>query len=141
MRKYILLGLTVFFVQFISCTGPANPDYNATENARLIMTFSNVSNLDFNAVTVSGKDLGTLKIDQSKSLDFDSFGFDTGMPDEDISIKINDTELNNFNRNFWCGTEKIRADSGTYIIKINVVDSFLVICCDNPPSFEYPVLP
>lgn len=141
MKKYSIVILFLIFILFLSCTGPVNSDSAATGNSKLVMTFSNISSMDFNNITVSGRDLGSLKMNHSKSVAFDSFGFDTGMPDEDVSIKTAHAELNNYNRNFWCGTEKVRADSGDYTIKINVIDSFLVICCDNPPLIEYPDLP
>lgn len=60
------------------------------------------------------------------------------MPDENASAEVSGKTVTNFYRGFWCGTEKIAVDSGKYLIKIDVVDTVLVLSCENAPTIRYP---
>lgn len=134
-----LLIISLMLILVYSCSNPLQQNQdNIYGSGKVQISFENTSSVDFMNVTVAGKELGKLHKNASKTAGFDSFGFDTGMPDEDISIIVNNTEINNHNRNFWCGTEKVRADSGNYTIKINIQDTYLILHCENPPYVQYP---
>ena len=134
--KYLKVFLSVIVV--IACSNPVQKNQDTANNSGNVqITFENISSVDFKNLTVAGKSLGKLNSQSSKTADFDSFGFDTGMPDEDVSIAINDTMINNFNRNFWCGTEKVRADSGHYNIKVDITGQHLAMYCENPPLISW----
>lgn len=126
--------IIILWVLFIGCE-------NLTENnqSKLQISFQNNSVQQLNKLTVSDKLIGDLNGKSSTEyFSFESFGFDTGMPDENASAEINGKMVTNLHRGFWCGTEKITIDSGKYLIKINIVDTVLILSCENAPIIQYP---
>jgi len=135
MKKLIILLIPFFFIY---CSNPAQVQDKETENHNVLITLQNISSSNLYNVEVAGKTIGILRANSfSNPIGFDSFGFDTGMVDEDVSITINGVEINNHERNFWCGTEKVQADSGKYTIKIDISDSRIILYCDNPPYIDF----
>lgn len=119
----------ILLLIFISCSNPADQ-----EISNVMISFKNKSIYQLNNLIVSNRTIGDLiEESSSKYISFDSFKFDTGMPDEDASAEINGRIVSNHFRNYWCGTEKITIDKGIYIIEIEVIDSVLILTCNNSP--------
>jgi hypothetical protein len=106
---------------------------------KLQIIFKNISNFKLRNLLVADRLVGTLEIDSSsKFIQFENFQFDTGLPDENASAEVNGKVLTNHYRGYWCGTEKIRVDSGKYFIEVQVKDSVLFLTCKNPPRIPRP---
>ncbi|KAA3610764.1 MAG: hypothetical protein D8M58_21220 [Calditrichaeota bacterium] len=130
----------IFALIFIGCSSSLDSQEDENTNHKLQITFKNVSSQNLQNLIVADKTIGTLLANSSSgAIAFDNFGFDTGMVDEDISVEVNGEELNNHERGFWCGTEKVTTDSGKYTIKLDINEYGLVIYCENAPTiFDNP---
>jgi hypothetical protein len=131
------LKILFMIVLLAACSNSVDSENAEMRDSDLQITFKNISNSNLAKVTVADKEIGVLMSQSSKTVGFDDFGFDTGMVDEDVSVISNGIEYNNHDRNFWCGTEKVRVDSGEYIIKIDIKESRLVLYCDDPPLVSF----
>lgn len=130
--NFIVLLLFLFLIN--ACDNPVEQN-----NSRLQISFKNNSASELNNLLVSDKLIGTLSSNSSsKYVSFDKFCFDTGLPDEDASANINGKTFTNHYRGYWCGTEKITANSGKYLIEIEVLDTMIFLSCKNAPRIEYP---
>lgn len=119
---------------FLSCS---NPTEQQVSNVQI--SFKNNSTSQLNSLVVSDKPIGNLASQSSsKYFSFDSFTFDTGMPDEDASAEVNGIIATNHYRGYWCGTEKITVEEGKYTIEIEVIDTVLFLSCENSPRINYP---
>ncbi|MEN8192086.1 MAG: hypothetical protein ABFS12_04680 [Bacteroidota bacterium] len=136
MYYKVIISLLFLFV-LIGCNNSV--ENNPTDEAKLQICFQNNSSYQLNNLTVSNKLIGSLESKlSSQYIAFESFGFDTGMPDENANAVVNGKTITNHNRGYWCGTEKIKADSGKYLIKIAVIDTVLHLSCENAPTIDYP---
>lgn len=126
----IILFLLLFLIN--GCDNPV--EHN---NSKLQVSFKNNSSYELSNLLVANRLIGTLPGNSSsKYIAFDSFDFDTGMPDEDASTEVNGRMLTNHSRGFWCGTEKITIDSGKFLIEIEVLDTLLYLSCRNAPTID-----
>ena len=108
-------------------------------DARLSISFKNNSNYKLEKLIVAEKSIGSLESGtQTSYRKFETFRFDTGLPDEDASAFVNERLLTNYHRGYWCSTEKITVDSGKYLIEIEVVDTVLFLSCKNAPTIFDP---
>lgn len=116
----------------LNCSNPTEQ-----EVSNLQINFRNNSSFQINNLIVSDKMIGNLASQSSsRYYSFDSFTFDTGMPDEDANAEVNGIVVSNLYRGYWCGTEKITIEEGTYTIEIEVVDTVLFLSCDNAPRIN-----
>lgn len=126
----------IFLLSFILVSGCSNPTEQQVSNVQI--SFKNNSNYQLDNMIVADKTIGNLSSQSSsKYFSFDSFTFDTGMPDEDASAEVNGIVISNHFRGYWCGTEKITIDKGIYTIEIEVADTVLFLSCDNAPRINY----
>lgn len=108
-------------------------------DARLSISFKNNSDYKLEELVVAEKSIGSLESKtQTSYRKFETFRFDTGMPDEDASAIVNEGLVTNYHRGYWCGTEKITIDSGKYLIEIELVDTVLFLSCKNAPTIFDP---
>lgn len=109
------------------------------DDSPLKISFKNSSSSSLQNLMVGDIFIGDLAPENiSTQHGFDSFTFDTGMPDENASAYINGKLFTNFTRGFWCGTEKITIQEGNYIIEVNVIDTVLFLSCKNAPTLFDP---
>ncbi len=128
------LKIIVFIFIIIISIGCDNPVEQSDENGPLVISFKNNTGFQLKNILVDNKPIGNLQSESStKYFAFDTFTFDTGMPDENASAEINEETFTNHLRGFWCGTEKITINSGKYLIEIAVVDTVLFLICRNAP--------
>ena len=116
-KSFFMIILIFLFACSENSTGIQLDKY---AQGNVLITFKNISSFKLKNIVVAGKKIGNLTSSESTKVGFESFGFDTGMVDEDISVELNGLVLHNHDRDFWCGTEKVRADSGSYTIKIDI---------------------
>lgn len=130
------LVIIIFSVISLTCnlTEPNHP-----EEGKPQIRFQNITANQLNDLTVAGKFIGSLASNSiTDYLSFDEFTFDTGMPDEDASANIGGVMFTNYNRGYWCGTEKITIYSGKYLVKVAIIDTVLFLSCDNAPTIFNP---
>ncbi len=133
MKLYKLI-LFLSLLLFLSCS---NPTEQQVSNVQI--SFKNNSTSQLNSLVVSDNAIGNLTSQSSsKYFSFDSFTFDTGIPDEDASAEVNGIIATNHYRGYWCGTEKITVEEGKYTIEIEVLDTVLFLSCENSPRINYP---
>ncbi len=136
MEKLKLILIIPLFL--IACSNPTELQNDDSSNGNVQITFQNISSSNLQNVIVADRKIGTLNAQSSsRPIGFESFGFDTGMVDENVSVIVNFEEFNNHDRGFWCGTEKVRIDSGSYTIKIDLNNSQLSLFCENPPLITF----
>ena len=88
--------------------------------------FYNETGLKINELNIGNMDIGSLEIDSSTDyIIYEKFGFDTGMPDENCNGNIDNESIESYNGFYWCGTEKISLEEGTFemSIKLSEIDS------------------
>ncbi len=99
------------------------------------ITFVNKSTVVLTDLIVKDRAIGELFPDMaSQMVIYEEFTFDSGMPDEDASTIVDGNIVSNFDRGYWCGTEKITATEGQYTINIIVYDDALHLTCLNGPT-------
>ena len=77
------------------------------EISDLQVRFKNTTDFDTENLKISDKTIGTLNSYQSTQyIDFEKFGFDSGLPDESCIGLINNEAIESFNKLYWCGTQK-----------------------------------
>lgn len=77
------------------------------EISDLQVRFKNTTDFDIENLKISDKTIGTLNSYQSTQyIDFEKFGFDSGLPDESCIGLINNEAIESFNKLYWCGTQK-----------------------------------
>jgi hypothetical protein len=137
-KLYCILAL--FFLFFLAgCDNPVQEEQIHGEQTKLQLGFQNNSIHQLSNLTVSGKLIGNLQSGASSEyFKFESFRFDTGLPDEDASAEVDGKMFTNYHRGYWCGTEKITIDSGKYLIEIEVIDTVLFLSCKNAPTIFDP---
>lgn len=136
-----------FFILFIlfstGCNNfvEPNPEFwsrlkqTSNENGNVYISFKNNSEYLLKDLIISDRLIGSLESgSSSRFVAFESFRFDTGMPDENASAIVGEKIVNNHHRNYWCGTEKLTVDSGKYLIEVEVSDTTLFLSCDNAPT-------
>ena len=70
---------------------------------------------DIENLKISDKTIGTLNSNQSTPyIDFEKFGFDSGLPDESCIALINNESIESFNQLYWCGTQKNSVHKGFF---------------------------
>ena len=112
--KCQLIALSIIFSLLIS--GCSEPE--------LSVKFENKTGHEIENLTVGDQIIGTLAAAKSTSyVDFESFGFDTGMPDEACYGVIKGARLESFNRFYWCGTQKAKVTEGKYILEIHLIET------------------
>ncbi len=127
-----LLFLVLLSIIISACNNPVEQD--PVNDSKLQIAFQNNSQFELENFTVSEKLIGNIKPGSStKYFAFETIGFDSGLPDEDASANTNGIKVTNHYRNYWCGTEKFTADSGKYLIEIEVRDTVLFLYCKNAP--------
>lgn len=130
----IKLMLFSFLFLASGCDNPID-----SNDSNLQISFKNNSEYTLSKFIVGDKLIGELSSNSStKYFAFDNFGFDTGMPNEDASAEVNGKLLTNYNRGYWCGTEKTQVDSGKYLIEVHVLDSIINLSCDNATTIYHP---
>lgn len=103
--KIILLCLLLITV---GCT-------EREEISDLQVRFKNTTNFDIENLKISDKTIGTLNSNQSTPyIDFEKFGFDSGLPDESCIGLINNESIESFNQLYWCGTQKNTVHKGFF---------------------------
>ena len=134
---YKTLSILFFLSFFIyACNNPVEHD---TIESKLQVSFQNNSGYELKNFTVSDRIIGNIKSNSTTNyFAFDTFRFDSGRPDEDASAEIDGRQVSNHYRSYWCGTEKLKADSGKYLVEINVQDTILILYCKNAPTIIYP---
>jgi len=101
----------------------------------LTIYFINDSNKTLNNLVVGGVTIGDLQSQETSGMiKYDAFRFDTGMPDEDASAEVKGETITNYERGYWCGTEKMSADTGEYTIFVNISEDYLILSCPNGPT-------
>lgn len=85
------------------------------EISDLQVRFKNTTDFDTENLKISDKTIGTLNSYQSTQyIDFEKFGFDSGLPDESCIGLINNEAIESFNKLYWCGTQKNTVYKGFY---------------------------
>ena len=85
------------------------------EISDLQVRFKNTTDFDIENLKISDKTIGTLNSYQSTQyIDFEKFGFDSGLPDESCIGLINNEAIESFNKLYWCGTQKNTVYKGFY---------------------------
>ncbi len=103
--KIILLCLLLITV---GCT-------EREEISDLQVKFENTTGFDIENLKISDKTIGTLNSNQSTPyIDFEKFGFDSGLPDESCNGLINNESIESFNQLYWCGTQKNTVHKGFF---------------------------
>ena len=73
-----------------------------------------------NGLWIGGKWIGKLENSQeTKYLLYKDYSFDSGLPDERISGKMNGDKINDMSETYWCGTQKYTVEEGTFEIEIH----------------------
>lgn len=131
----MLFRVMILALVIIGCTTNSEPTLeNPGNSGKVSVVFENTTSLNIYSLEVYNQKIGGLDAGEiSSKVSFADFGFDTGMPDEDAVAIIDGKACDNFERNYWCGTEKIRVDTGSYHITISVSDTNLYLSCTNPP--------
>lgn len=124
----------LFLLVVCGCDNPVEQNIS-----KLQISFKNNSVYQLNNFMVSKKLIGNLSGNSSsRYIEFENFGFDSGLPDEDASAEVNGKIVSNHYRGYWCGTEKIKVDSGKYLIEVEVLDTMLFLSCKNSPGIDLP---
>ena len=111
--KIILLCLLLITV---GCT-------EREEISDLQVKFENTTGFDIENLKISDKTIGTLNSNQSTPyIDFEKFGFDSGLPDESCIGLINNESTESFNQLYWCGTQKNTIYKGIYNMEISLTE-------------------
>ena len=85
------------------------------EISDLQVRFKNTTDFDIENLKISDKTIGTLNSYQSTQyIDFEKFGFDSGLPDESCIGLINNEAIESFNKLYWWGTQKNTVYKGFY---------------------------
>ena len=85
------------------------------EISDLQVRFKNTTDFDIENLKISDKTIGTLNSYQSTQyIDFEKFGFDSGLHDESCIGLINNEAIESFNKLYWCGTKKNTIYKGFY---------------------------
>jgi len=85
------------------------------EISDLQVRFKNTTDFDIENLKISDKTIGTLNSYQSTQyIDFEKFGFDSGLPDESCIGLINNEAIESFNKLYWRGTQKNTVYKGFY---------------------------
>jgi|SaaInl85LU_5_DNA_1037374.scaffolds.fasta_scaffold00839_14 hypothetical protein len=85
------------------------------EISDLQVRFKNTTDFEIENLKISDKTIGTLNSYQSTQyIDFEKFGFDSGLPDESCIGLINNEAIESFNKLYWRGTQKNTVYKGFY---------------------------
>lgn len=114
-------------------------NFLGNDSAKLQIGFKNNSGHHLENLFVANKLIGSIPAgDSTHYFPFETFWFDTGMPDEDARAEMNGKVATNYFRNYWCGTEKFKAEKGKYLIEITISDTLLYLSCKNSPTIFNP---
>ncbi len=109
--NYAFSATIVFVLIICSCT---------KSNDKVKVKFINKTGEELKDLNVGKKRIGKLTVDDStKFIPFNAFHFDSGIPDEPISAKIDHEKTADFSEFYWCGTEKTIVEEGTFEIEIH----------------------
>jgi hypothetical protein len=104
--------LAVLFTLFSSC--------NKASTHQVKVKYINMTGSTLNGLGIGGKWIGKLENSQeTKFLRYKEYNFDSGLPDEPISGKINGEKINDMSETYWCGTQKYTVEEGTFEIEIH----------------------
>ena len=93
------------------------------EISDLQVKFENTTGFDIENLKISDKTIGTLNSNQSTQyIDFEKFGFDSGLPDESCIGLVNNEAVESFNKLYWCGTQKNTIYKGIYNMVISLTE-------------------
>jgi hypothetical protein len=106
------IALTVLFTLFSGC--------NKASSHKVKVKYINITGSTLNGLRIGGKWIGKLENSQeTKYLLYKDYSFDSGLPDERISGKINGDKINDMSETYWCGTQKYTVEEGTFEIEIH----------------------
>lgn len=90
----------------------------------LQVKYFNASGFDISGLNVGGQQIGFLGEGEATSfIPYDTYGFDTGMPDMPTVGMVNGDSLIGLSSLYWCGTEKTQVTEGLYEIEIEIIQS------------------
>jgi hypothetical protein len=106
------ITLTVFVTLFSGC--------NKASTHKVKVKYVNITGSTLNGLRIGRKWIGKLENSQeTKYLLYKDYNFDSGLPDERISGKINGDKINDMSETYWCGTQKYTVEEGTFEIEIH----------------------
>jgi hypothetical protein len=104
--------LAVLFTLFSSC--------KKASSHKVKVKYINMTGSTLNGLSIGGKWIGKLaNTAETKYLLYNEYSFDSGLPDERISGKINGDKINDMSETYWCGTQKYTVEEGTFEIEIH----------------------
>jgi len=117
MKKIALIfRVTLFCLVIMSCT--KEDDIKGVK-----VKFYNETGFKIEELNIGNIAIGSLDINSNTDYVFyEKFGFDTGMPDEYCSGNLNGTSTGSYNVFYWCGTEKMYIEEGTYEMSIDLIE-------------------
>ncbi len=87
------------------------------------MKFYNETGFKIEKLNIGNKRIGSLGINENTDyINYERFGFDTGMPDENCNGNITNESIESYNGFYWCGTEKTFVEEGFYEMSIKLVE-------------------
>jgi len=108
----LLLVLSLGWIFISSC--------NKASTHKVKVKYINMTGSTLNGLSIGGKWIGKLANSaETKYLMYKEYRFDSGLPDESITGKINGDKINDMSENYWCGTEKYTVEEGTFEIEIH----------------------
>jgi len=82
--------------------------------------YINMTGSTLNGLRIGEKWIGKLENSrETKYLCYKEYRFDSGLPDEPISGKMNGEKINDISETYWCGTQKYTVEEGTFEIEIH----------------------
>lgn len=118
MKKVIYIIWVALLV--VACTKNEKVDEGKGD---VRVKFTNNTGFNISNLKVSNRNIGSLSNNQSTGyIRFESFGFDTGMPDESCTGMIKGDSIKSMNQHYWCGTQKSTVEKGTYRMKIILIN-------------------
>lgn len=120
--SYTMINKIFISIAFFTCLF-ALFSCHKSESIKVKVKFYNKTGHELKNLKIGDKRIGDLGYDkQTKYIQYAGFVFDTGMPDEEISGKIDHEKIYDYSDFYWCGTEKYIVTEGTYEIEIHKVD-------------------
>jgi len=104
--------VAVLFTLFSGC--------NKSFTQEVKVKYINMTGSTLNGLWIGGKWIGKLENwQETKFVRYKEYNFDSGLPDEAISGKINGEKINDMSETYWCGTQKYTVEEGTFEIEIH----------------------